>query len=204
MKYRTIKKLMDRVYTALRGVHYELLKDELVNNLGCFGENSYIETPIKSVTGSNKVFIGNNTYLHSGARLDVYNADSLQTSGIHIGDNCYICYDFTCLCGSEITIEDNVLIASGVCLFGENHGMDPESEMDYMHQDLKPGSISIGKGTWLGEKVMILPNVSIGKKCIIGSGSIVTDSVPDYCIAVGNPARVIKRYSFERGKWENC
>ena len=44
----------------------------------------------------------------------------------------------------------------------------------------------------------ILPGVIIGKKCVVGAGSIVTKSIPDYSIAVGNPARIIKRYDFSK------
>lgn len=59
----------------------------------------------------------------------------------------------------------------------------------------------IGDGTWIGEKVCILSNVSIGEKCIIGAGSVVTKSVPDYCVAVGNPAKVVKYWDDDKTEW---
>lgn len=48
---------------------------------------------------------------------------------------------------------------------------------------------------------MVMPGVTIGKKCVIGAGAIVTKDIPDYSIAVGNPARVIKEYDFEEHEW---
>ena len=84
----------------------------------------------------------------------------------------------------------------------ENHGMDPESEKSYMRQPLVSKPVSIGDGCWIGEKVCILPGVTIGKKCVIGAGSVVTKSIPDYSIAVGNPAKVVKQYNFETQHWE--
>jgi len=54
------------------------------------------------------------------------------------------------------------------------------------------GPVSIGDGSWLGINVSVLPNVRIGKGCVIGAHSVVTENIPDYHIAVGIPARVIK------------
>ena len=73
-----------------------------------------------------------------------------------------------------------------------------------MDQPLNSKAINIGDGCWLGEKVCVLPGVTIGKKCIIGAGSIVTKSIPDFSIAVGNPAKVIKKYNFETHKWDKA
>ena len=64
-------------------------------------------------------------------------------------------------------------------------------------------NVVIGEGTWIGENVSIL-GCSIGKQCVIGAGSIVTKDIPDYCVAVGNPAKVIKKYSLVKRKWESC
>ncbi|WP_405373425.1 DapH/DapD/GlmU-related protein [Pseudobutyrivibrio sp.] len=94
------------------------------------------------------------------------------------------------------------MIASNVLICSENHGIDPESTTPYMSQPLISKPVSIGEGSWIGEMVCILPGVHIGKKCIIGAGSVVTKSIPDYSIAVGNPAKVIKKYNFKTHNWE--
>lgn len=59
----------------------------------------------------------------------------------------------------------------------------------------------IGDGSWLGKNVVVIGNVSIGKNCVIAANSVVTKDVPDYSIAAGIPARVIKRYDFDRKEW---
>jgi acetyltransferase-like isoleucine patch superfamily enzyme len=61
--------------------------------------------------------------------------------------------------------------------------------------------VRIEKGCWIGEKVIILPGVNIGKRSIIGAGSVVTKSIPEYSIAVGNPARVIKTWNKDKKQW---
>ena len=61
--------------------------------------------------------------------------------------------------------------------------------------------ITIEDGAWIGNNVIILPGVTIGRKSIIGAGSVVTRSIPPYCIAAGSPAKVIRRFNHERNEW---
>lgn len=91
----------------------------------------------------------------------------------------------------DVTIEDDVLISSHVSIVngGLQHGID---RLDIPVRE-QPGilvPITIGCDTWIGERAVIQANV--GRHCVIGSGSVVTKDVPDYAIAVGVPARVIR------------
>ena len=61
--------------------------------------------------------------------------------------------------------------------------------------------VRIGEGSWLGENVCVI-GANIGKHCVIGANSVVTHDIPDYSIAVGVPAKVIKKYNFETKVWE--
>ena len=78
--------------------------------------------------------------------------------------------------------------------------MNPEKGC-YGSQPLYGDDITIGKYSWIGERTVICPGVKIGDWSIIGAGSVVTKSIPSYCIAIGNPARVIKKWSFKEHKW---
>ena len=84
-----------------------------------------------------------------------------------------------------ITIEDKVLIAANVKLISNNH--DP-----YERDVLICKPVVIKEGAWVGAGSTILPGVTVGKYAIIGSDSVVTKDIPDYAVAVGNPAKVIK------------
>ena len=165
------------------------------------GKNCYIG---KKAYFQNKQYmsIGDNTTLLSYARLQSYAHLTEIPGHIIIGNNCYIGFYFSALAGADIIIEDNVLIASHVLVSSENHSINPESKIPFMNQKLQCSPIRIGEGTWIGEKVIILPGTNIGKKCVIGAGSVVTKSIPDYSIAVGNPAKVIKKYNFKTHEWE--
>lgn len=62
-------------------------------------------------------------------------------------------------------------------------------------------SVFIGDGSWIGTNVVVVGNVHIGKHCVIGANSVVTKNIPDYSIAVGVPAKVVKKYDFIENKW---
>ena len=164
-----------------------------------FGINSFISYPY-TLNGSDRISIGANTCILGNSRLQNFGDNSNNL--IQIGNHCYICFYFTILNASKVKIGDNVLIASHVLITSENHSIDPESDIPYMDQPLESKPVEIGDCCWVGEKVCVLPGVKIGKKCVIGAGSVVTKSIPDYCIAVGNPAKVVKKYNFETHQWE--
>ena len=68
---------------------------------------------------------------------------------------------------------------------------------DYVHVSPNStlcGNVSVGEGTWIGAGSVILPGVTIGKWCTIGAGSVVAKDIPDFCLAVGNRCKIIKRY----------
>ena len=175
------------------------------------GEGTKVMIPCLQLDGLDYISLGDNTTILDYCRLAVFSEDRStlkKCSGspsITIGNNCYIGFHFTALAtdNGKITIGDNVLFASNVLVTCENHGINPESDLPYMEQELSSKNVSIGEGCWIGEKCCILPGVSIGKKSIIGAGAVVTKSIGDYSIAVGNPARVIKQYDFEKKEWKS-
>lgn len=106
-------------------------------------------------------------------------------SGIHIGKNVFINGGSLLMARGGITIEDDVQIAANVQLISNNH--DP-----YERQILLCKPVLIRQGAWIGAGATILPGVCVGKYAIVGAGSVVTEDVPDYAVAVGNPAKVVK------------
>lgn len=117
---------------------------------------------------------------------------------LKIGSGSRIEKNFTALVADELTIGENTLIASNVFISTENHGMNPE--MPYYKRPLITKSVHIGSNCWIGEKVIILPVVTIGDCLIVGAGSVVTMNIP-YTIAVGNPAKAIKKWNAKNKDW---
>lgn len=89
-----------------------------------------------------------------------------------------------------MTIGDRVLLGSGVGLITATHETSLQSRRDKVEY-AEP--ITIGNDCWIGANVTVLPGVTIGKGCTIGSGAVVQKSIPDYSVAVGVPAKVIKK-----------
>lgn len=112
----------------------------------------------------------------------IYGAEIDQ---IVIGKNCYINNNFLAMARGGITLEDDVTIAANVQVLTNNH--DP-----YHRELLTCKPVLIKKGVWIGAGASITSGVTIGKYAIVGAAAVVTHDVPDYGIAVGNPAKVIK------------
>ena len=98
----------------------------------------------------------------------------------------------------EIKIGSQVLIGPGTGIFTAIHPIDPEIRATGVEKS-KP--IIIEDQVWIGGNVTILPGVTIGKGSIIGAGSVVTKDIPEMSIALGNPAKVIRKITEEDKKY---
>lgn len=97
---------------------------------------------------------------------------------------------------NKISIGNNVLIGSNVMIMDHSHGKNEYGEMKLhpsKRQLYSKGPVIIGCNCWLGENVVVLPNVSIGDFSVIGANAVVTKDIPPFSVAVGNPAKVVKR-----------
>jgi acetyltransferase-like isoleucine patch superfamily enzyme len=95
--------------------------------------------------------------------------------------------------GAGIVIEDGAMLGSGVHVYVANHRFNDSatSIIDQGHHDSK--AVVLRKGCWIGANSVILAGVEIGENSVVEAGSVVTKSVPPRSLAVGSPAKVIKR-----------
>jgi acetyltransferase-like isoleucine patch superfamily enzyme len=100
-----------------------------------------------------------------------------------------------------VKIGSNTILAQNIVLSAMNHGYEDVTRPP-AEQPVSTKVIDIGDNVWIGANSCVLAGVKIGKHSIVGAGSVVTKDIPDYSLAVGNPARVIKRYNFDTAKWE--
>ena len=173
----------------------------LCSQLGICGRNVKINAP-GTIGHPELMEIGDDTEILDGARLQTYPELVDGQPKIIIGKRCFLGYRLCILAGADVVIGDDVLMASDITLCSHNHGINPDIDIPYMSQKLTCKPIKIGDNCWIGDKSIIVAGVSIGRGTIIGAGSIVTKDIPDYCIAAGNPARIIKKYNFESKRWE--
>ncbi len=110
--------------------------------------------------------------------------------GISIGDYSGIGVD--CSVRGPLLIGNNVMMGPEVIIITANHGFE-RIDIPMMVQGSSPRKkVIIGNDVWIGTRAIILPGITIGNGVIIGAGSIVTKDIPDYAIAAGNPARIVR------------
>ena len=111
-------------------------------------------------------------------------------SNIRVGRRFFANFNFTVLDEAPVTVGDNCFIGPNVSIYTACHSTDPV-ERNSRREWAKP--VTIGDNVWIGGSVTILPGVTIGSNVTIGAGSVVVKDIPDGCVAVGNPCRVVKR-----------
>ena len=100
-----------------------------------------------------------------------------------------------------VEIADHVMTAQNVVISGMNHSYE-DIHTPPTIQKVSTSAIRIAENVWIGANSVITAGVSIGRHTVVGAGSVVTKDLPEYCVAVGNPAKIIKRYNHENGIWE--
>ncbi len=158
-----------------------------------------IKNPKNVVIGKN-CGIGENSYILSWDSYQQGLINQQLNGKIVIGDNFNATRGLTIQCCNCIEIGKDVLIASNVFICDYNHGIN-NLEGSYLDNELVINEVKIGDGVWIGQGAYIMPGVHIGNKAIIGAASVVTHDIDPYTIVAGNPARVIKKYDFEKKMW---
>jgi acetyltransferase-like isoleucine patch superfamily enzyme len=145
--------------------------DVLPFNTFQLGEGSVIEDFSTINNGVGDVIIGNNTFV---------GMSNVVIGPVHIGNN--------------------IIMAQNIVVSGLNHVYE-DINLPIVKQNVTTAPITIGDDSWIAANVVITAGVSIGKHCVIAAGAVVTKNIPDYSVAVGNPARVIKQFDHGSGTW---
>ena len=128
---------------------------------------------------------------HAGEAIEIRTGLQVDYgSNISIGARTFANFGFTALDVSPITIGEDVQIGPNVQLLTPTHPIDPAQRRAKIEAS-KP--ITIGDNVWLGGGVIVCPGVTIGENTVVGAGSVVVKSLPANVVAVGNPARIVKR-----------
>ena len=153
-----------------------------------------------NINGFCNISIGNNVTVSYKTWLAALPLTKANTCELKIGSGTCIGNFNHIYATNSIVIGENVLTADKVYISDNLHSYE-DVNSPIIHQPIKQISkVIIGDGTWLGENVCVI-GAKIGKNCVIGANSVVTKDIPDYCVAVGIPAKVIKQYCFETNKW---
>jgi acetyltransferase-like isoleucine patch superfamily enzyme len=172
---------------ALRG---RLVRPYWSRRFAAFGPTSVLYRP-GWVYGPGKIEIGDGVVALWGLWLAAERS-TWGTPGpaIRIGDRVGIRPYCTISASESVVIEDDVVLSAFSTVIDSDHTWDGGAP-NVVYNPAVTSPVSIGAGTWIGERVAVLRGACIGKRCVIGANSVVRGEIPDHSIAVGAPARVV-------------
>ena len=165
-----------------------------------FGRKSVIFAPLQ-IDGRKNIEIGNNVTVQCGAWLASVPLTGNTQPLLHLSDGCQIGHFNHIYATDRIVFEKDVLTADGVYVTDNLHSYEDVGLPVLKQQIQAVSSVTIGEGSWIGEHACII-GASVGKHCVVGANAVVTHYIPDYSVAVGVPARVIKKYNHSTKQWE--
>jgi len=150
------------------------------------------------------VHIGENVSIRQGARIEVILSElNNRTPELRIGDNVNIEQNVHLVCHSRITIGRNVSITGNCAIVDVTHPFTDVNDPEKIGNRIldEDSFVEIGDGCFLGFGALIMPNVRIGRYCIVGAHAVVTKDVPDYCVVAGSPAKILRQYDLVSKQW---
>lgn len=142
--------------------------------------------------GEERIAIGNQVFIGSGSWLQTLPDGDNQSIAISIGSGTSVAGACVISAVRQVVLEENVLLARNVYISDHSHRYT-QTDMPILAQGLDNiEPVLIRQGAWLGQNVVVCPGVTIGRGTVIGANSVVTRDIPDFAVAVGSPARVVK------------
>lgn len=147
----------------------------------------------------NNIFIDNNVVLQLSEEHNKYGSEKPK---LEIEDKVTIGLGTMISAAKYILIKKNVLISQH-CFIGDHDHEYKDINVPIRFQGLKNvRPVIINEGAWIGANVTVCSGVTIGKNAVVGANSVVKDNIPDYALAAGVPAKVIKRFNAKTKSWE--
>lgn len=163
---------------------------------GRFGAGSVICFPANTLFNEEYIQIGEGTMIGPGVTLSagmVPGQKCVTNPVVRIGDRCLIGKGSGIVGHLAIDIGNDVWTGHHVYITDQNHGFE-DIDLPISRQSMPEQPVVIGDGAWLGHGTVVLPGARIGRHVAVGANSVVTGDLPDFSVAVGAPARVVRRY----------
>ena len=180
-------------------VYAKLFSVVFSRRFGSFGRGVRIISPV-AIEGAHNIYIGDNVLVAAQSCLAATALTGEPYCSLELGDGCSIGRFNHIYATGRIVLGRDVLTANNVYITDNLH--------DYRNPDLpivkqpivQKSFVEIGDGTWLGHNACVIA-VRIGRNCVVGANSVVTRDVPDFCVVVGAPGVIIKRFNSQTRQW---
>jgi acetyltransferase-like isoleucine patch superfamily enzyme len=176
-------------------------EDKVARRFGGFGKGSLLGFPPGVIYNERYIRIGEETMVGPYVSITAGMApgqEMVTDPVVSIGDRCVIGRGSHIVGHFSIDIGDDIQTGPNVYITDQNH-VYSDPDVPIGRQWPTERTVRIGSGSWLGTSVVVLPGADIGRHVVVGAGSVVNGKLPDLCVAVGVPARVVKIYSDDRG-----
>ena len=151
-----------------------------------------MELPVR-IVGEKRIAIGDGVFLGAGCCLQALPDSDDQSVALFIGSGTSVAGRCVISAVRSVRLEENVLLARNVYISDHSHRFD-QTDLPILSQGIaKIRPVLIKKGAWLGQNVVVCPGVTIGAGSVIGANSVVNQDVPDFSLAAGAPARIIRQ-----------
>ncbi len=161
---------------------------------GAFGEGSVICFPPAALVNERYIRVGARTVIGSHVTLSagmVPGQECVTDTVVRIGDRCLIGRGSGIVGHLSVELADDVWTGHHVYITDQNHGYE-DLDRPISVQSMPERPVRIGAGSWLGHGTVVLPGTTIGRHVVIGANSVVVGEIPDFCVAAGSPARVLR------------
>lgn len=177
-----------RGYVRIRSKCFSLL---VAGAFARFGKRTVLMLPVR-LLGEKRIALGSGVFVGADSWLQTLPDGDSQSVAISIGDGTSIAGACVISAVRSVRLEENVLLARNVYISDHMHKYTQTNQpvLSQGVEKIKP--VLIKKGAWLGQNVVVCPGVTIGSGTVIGANSVVTQDVPDFCVAAGAPARVVR------------
>lgn len=164
-----------------------------------FGQGTSVIFPA-GIEGANNIALGDRVYIGHRSYLAAVAHTGATPCLLQIGDGCSIGRFNHIYATQRVVLGAHVLTANGVYISDNLHGYQ-DVNIPILQQPIRQnGVVEIGDGSWIGHNACIL-GVRIGHHCVVGANAVVTHDLPDYSVAVGAPAIIIRRYDPDTQTW---
>lgn len=178
--YRTSIRLRNKCFSLLAGGAFVR-----------FGKKSVLVHPIR-LAGESRIAIGDRVYVGAGSWLQALPDKASESAAISIGTGTSIAGNCVISAVRSVILEENVLLARNVYIADHSHRFD-QLDTPILDQGIdRIAPVLVKRGAWLGQNVVVCPGVTIGQSAVVGANSVVNQDIPDYSVAVGAPARIVK------------
>ena len=190
-----------RVWAALGEIGSIGPKAPAARRFGSFGEGTIVCFPSQALINPQAIHLGRDTMIAPDVTLSAGwgpGQPNLPERVLGIGSRSLIGRGSSIVAHRSIEIGDDVWTGHNVYITDMNHGYE-NVDLPISVQNQPETPVTIGNGSWLGHGVVVLPGAQIGRHVVVGANSVVTSKLPDYSVAVGAPARVIRVHDDEQG-----